>query len=228
MGAVIQAPDCPRDLEVIDLGLVSWKKALQTQMERVEAVAQGRAGPALFVLEHDPVITLGISGNMDNLRVPPEELRRRGIALEHARRGGDVTCHFPGQLVAYPVFSIERRPGGVKRLFQDLEQSLIDLLERFGIAAGRREGCPGVWIKGRKIASIGLGVRRWVTFHGLALNVGRDLELFSLVTPCGLAGVESTSLEREREAAGILPWRVDMQEVKDVFVEQFKRSVAPA
>ncbi len=215
-------------MQVRDLGLISWRNALDIQMLRVDEVAAGTAPPALFLLEHEPVITLGRSGKRDSLHVSEQELERRGIALEHARRGGDVTCHFPGQLVAYVVLHAGNRPGGLKQLFFDLEQAVIDLLEEFQIPATREEGRPGVWVQGRKIASIGLGVRRWVTFHGLALNVKQDLALFELLTPCGLAGVTPTSMERERAAAGVEPWLVAMQEVKNAFVQRFRETFAAA
>lgn len=215
-------------MDVQDLGLISWRDALDIQMQRVEAVIAGAAPATLFLLEHEPVITLGRSGNKNSLLVSETELERRSIALEHAKRGGDVTCHFPGQLVAYVVLHAGNRPGGLKQLFHDLEQSVINLLEDFQLSADREEGRPGVWIEKRKIASIGIGVRHWVTFHGLALNVKQDLSLFELLTPCGLAGVTPTSMERERAAAGVVPWQVAMQEVKDGFVRQFRETVAAA
>ncbi len=221
--------ECPGGgVEVVDLGLISWQEALELQMRRVEEVEREQAPPALFLLEHPPVITLGRSGNTGNLLVSRETLRQRGVELVHARRGGDVTCHFPGQLVAYPIVRVAARPGGLRRLFHDLEQSVIDLLSCFAIQAGREQGRPGVWVQGRKIASIGLGMRRWVSFHGLALNVAYNIDLFSMLTPCGLAGVRMTSMEREREAAGCGTWQVAMQEVKNVFVREFGKNVAPA
>lgn len=217
-----------RSLEVQDLGLISWRDALKLQLERVEQVAGGRAPATLYLLEHEPVVTLGRSGNKESLLVSEEELARRGVALEHARRGGDVTCHFPGQLVAYVVMPVDLRKGGLRQVFHDLEEAVISVLAGYGIAAERMSGRPGVWTQGRKIASIGLGVRRWVTFHGLALNVARDIGLFSLLTPCGLQGVEATSMELERAAAGISPWNVEMKEVKGVFRDAFEKHVAAA
>ncbi len=209
-------------VEIVDLGRIGYDAALSLQMQRVEAVAAGERGAALFLLEHAPVITLGRSGSTANLLVSPELLEQRGVALVHAKRGGDVTCHFPGQLVAYPIMRLAGRPGGLRGVFHDLEEVVIRLLSGFSITAGRQEGRPGVWLGQRKIASVGLGVRRWVTFHGLALNVLEDVGLFSAITPCGLADAVPTSMELERRAAGMRDWRVEMQEVKDGFVREFR------
>lgn len=214
--------------EIQDLGVISWREALELQMARVEAVSRGTAPPAVYLLEHEPVITLGRKGNVDSLLVDKKTLAARGVALEHASRGGDVTCHFPGQLVVYVIMPVDKRPGGLKKVFHDLEEAVIKTLDNFGIPAHHAQGRPGVWTGRGKIASIGLGLRRWVTFHGLALNVARDLELFSLVTPCGLHGVQMTSMERERLAVGLASWEVEMHEVKNVFVQEFFRHVAAA
>jgi len=144
-----------------------------------------------------------------------------------------VTCHFPGQLVAYPIFRLERRPGGVRRFFHDLEETFLRLLAHFDIPAGRAPGRPGVWTRGRKIASIGVGVRRWVSFHGVACNVADDLSLFSLMDPCGLEGVTMTSIDIERQqraaAAGLAATPAAMNEVKRVCAQCFREvfSTAP-
>jgi lipoyl(octanoyl) transferase len=119
-------------------------------------------------------------------------------------------------MVAYPILRVDRRPGGLRLFFFDLEESVIRTLARFGLDSGRMHGRPGVWIKGRKICSTGIAVKRWITSHGLSLNVARDLALFSLVSPCGLPGVRATSLHRELRSAAI-----GMEKVKEVFAEEF-------
>lgn len=184
---------------VTDLGRMAFADAWLVQ-ER--AVAERLAGgpDRLFLVEHDPVITLGRHGGRENLLVPPEHLAGRGVALAEASRGGNITCHFPGQVVAYPIFKISPARGGLRGLFADLESVVIAALAGYGVGGERQPGRPGVFVAGRKIASIGLAVKKYVTAHGLALNVGRDLGVFSLITPCGLAGVVPTSLALEMPA----------------------------
>jgi len=184
---------------VTDLGRMAFDDAWLVQ-ER--AVAERLAGgpDRLFLVEHDPVVTLGRHGGRENLLVTPEYLAERGVALAKASRGGNVTCHFPGQIVAYPIFKIAPSGGGLRGLFADLEEVVIAALAGYGVSGGREPGRPGVFVAGRKIASIGLAVRRYVTAHGLALNVGRDLGVFSLITACGLQGVSPTSLVLEMPA----------------------------
>lgn len=203
-------------MQIVDLGLVSHARAQAVQLERLALVSEG-AEDTLFVLEHPPTITLGRNGGRENLLVGDEALARQGVELVQTRRGGNITCHFPGQLVAYPVFRISSRPGGLRRFFFDLEEVVIRTLDHFGLAAGRARGRPGVWIGPRKIASIGIGMRRWTSYHGLSLNVGRDLSLFRLITLCGLPDAEPTSLHRELRDESI-----SMQEVKHVCAREFR------
>lgn len=203
-------------MHIVDLGLISHADALAIQMERLEQVAAG-AEDTVYLLEHPPTITLGRHGGRNSLLVSEEALEKDGIALVQATRGGDITCHYPGQLVAYPVFRVASKPGGMRGLFHDIEEVIIRTLAHFSLSAERSEGRPGVWIGPRKIASIGLGMRKWTSYHGLSLNVGRDLKLFNRITLCGLHGVEPTSLHRELGADSI-----SMQEVKDVCTNQFR------
>ena len=208
-------------IETIDLGLIPFAKALAIQEEAVREVQEG-GRERLFILEHTPVVTFGRHGGEAFLRLSPEELRRRGVDVAKASRGGSVTCHFPGQAVLYPVMRLSGRPGGLKSFFHMLEQSAIDALARFGVDAGRYPGRPGVWAGPRKIASCGVGVKRWVSYHGLAVNVGEDLSLFEEMTACGLPGVEMTSLAREMRRANRPAQGITMQRVKDVLVESFR------
>jgi len=202
-------------MQIVDLGLISHAEAETVQLERLALVSEG-AEDTLYLLEHPPTITLGRNGGRENLLVGDEALARQGVELVQTRRGGNITCHFPGQLVAYPVFRIASRPGGLRRFFFDLEEAVIRTLGHFGLAAGRAEGRPGVWIGSRKIASIGIGMRRWTSYHGVSLNVGRDLSLFRLITLCGLPDAEPTSLHRELHDESI-----SMQEVKHVCAREF-------
>ncbi len=202
-------------MQIIDLGLISHAHAEAVQLERLALVSEG-AEDTLYVLEHPPTITLGRHGGRENLLVGDAVLARQGVELVQTRRGGNITCHFPGQLVVYPVFRITPRPGGLRRFFFDLEEVVIRTLAHFGLAAGRSEGRPGVWVGPRKIASIGIGMRRWTSYHGVSLNVGRDLSLFRLITLCGLPDAEPTSLHRELHDESI-----SMQEIKHVCAREF-------
>lgn len=190
-----QSPSA-QELIVPDLGLMPFDQALVIQNKAVQEVTAGGA-ERLLVLEHPPVITLGRNSGAEHLRIAPETLTRQGIQVVQTSRGGSVTCHYPGQLVVYPILHLDRRPGGLRRLVSTLEEAVIRTLASYGLPATRSHGRPGVWVQDRKIASIGLALKHWVTFHGLALNVTRDTSLFDLVIPCGLPGVRVTSIHGE-------------------------------
>lgn len=211
-----------RKIVIRDLGVIGWEEARVVQEERAQAVRAG-ADETLFLLEHPPVITLGRNGGRDNLLADPAALAARGVQVIQASRGGDITCHYPGQLVAYPILRVARRPGGLKGLFHDLEETVIRTVARFGVAAGRIGGRTGVWVGDRKICAMGLAVRRWVSMHGLSLNVGPDLSLFSSITACGLTGARVTSLAQEAGDPDI-----GMDRVKDVLSDEFRKTFAPA
>lgn len=202
-------------MKIIDLGTIQYADALSLQEETVSMVREG-AEECLFLLEHYPVISFGRNGGEENLPLPVDFFETRGVTLFKTKRGGNITCHFPGQLVVYPIMRIEKQPGGLKRFFFNLEESVIRTLGTFGVTAERQEKRPGVWLGSRKICSIGIAVSHWVTSHGLALNITDDLSLFDLVTPCGLPGVTATSLHRETGDTAIT-----MDEVKDTFVAHF-------
>jgi lipoyl(octanoyl) transferase len=209
-------------VRVVDLGLVPYREALAIQLERVAAVLAG-AEDALFLLEHPPVVTLGVRGGAEHLPADPAFLAKRGVEVVKTGRGGGITCHFPGQLVAYPVCRVAGRPGGVRGLVRDLEEAAIRACARFGVAAGRRADHPGVWVgAGRKIGSVGIALRRFVSFHGLALNVGPNLDLFDRITPCGIPGARATSLSIE---AGR---EIFVQEVGHVLADELTALLAPA
>ncbi len=183
-------------MRIVDCGLMEYEAAEAMQRERLAEVSAG-GEDTLFVLEHPPVITIGRHGGGEHLLAAPGFLKSRGIALCPSARGGKITCHFPGQLVAYPVFRIAGRPGGLKGFFADIEEAVIETAAAFGVAAERRAGFPGVWTARGKLCSIGVAVKRWVTWHGLALNVGPDVSLFDLITLCGIEGARPTSLALE-------------------------------
>jgi lipoic acid synthetase len=196
--AVSESP--ARPLEVIDLGRLEYGRALERQEAEVEAV-RGGGVEKLLLVEHPPVYTIGRGGNEANLCGAPERL---AVPLFRISRGGDATFHGPGQVVAYPILSLDREGRDLHRYLRRLEEVVIRTLAAFDVVAGRVEGKTGVWVakremsKMRKIASIGVGVRRWVTYHGLALNVSTDLDYFRAIVPCAIDGVEMTSIECER------------------------------
>ena len=211
-------------MKIIDMGLVPYREAQDFQLARHAEVVDG-GEDTLLLLEHPPVITLGKAGGLENLHVSREFLAQRGIDLVEVTRGGNITCHFPGQLVAYPICRVERRPGGVKRFFHDMEEIVIRSLARLDLPARRWEGRAGVWTASGKVCSMGIAVRKWVTYHGLALNVGADTSLFDLITLCGLSDTKAASVHAELQAMGRddLP---PMQEMKNALAEEFQAAFA--
>jgi lipoyl(octanoyl) transferase len=176
------------------LGRIGYEQALQLQEELVARKIDGSSEfDELLLLEHDPVYTIGRTPDQSSLR-NPEELPHPLVQIS---RGGQATYHGPGQLVGYPILDLRPRGQDLHRYMRALEETLIETLRSFEIAGTRREGLTGVWVGGRKIASIGVGVRRWISLHGFALNVSGNLEPFTHITPCGIAGVEMTNMEIE-------------------------------
>ena len=202
-------------MEFIDLGLISHQEAEKIQLERLQQVMDGTTGDALYLLEHPPVVTLGRQGGLENLLISEEALKAMGAKVVQTARGGNITCHYPGQMVVYPVMRIEKRRGGIKKFFHDMEETAIRTAARFGVEAARSEGRPGVWVGPGKLCSIGIGVKKWITYHGLSFNVSSDMKLFDAITLCGLHGAHPTSLSRE---AGK---EISTEEVKNVFREEF-------
>ena len=178
-------------LDVLLAGRVPYRAALAWQRALAEERIAGRRGDLLLLLEHDPVVTLGRTSDSGNLLHPG------GIDVVEVERGGDVTYHGPGQLVGYPILDLSGYRQDLHWYLRTLEDALIVALARLDIAAGREPGRTGVWTSGRKIASIGVHVKRWVTWHGFALNVTTDLAAFGRIIPCGIPGVVMTSVERE-------------------------------
>jgi lipoate-protein ligase B len=186
------------DLLVVDLGLASYADTLALQREVARArIAGDVAEDVLLLVEHPPVITLGRSSKSAHMLATPEYLRQRGVELFEVERGGDVTFHGPGQLVGYPILDLKRHRRDLHWYLRQVEQMLIDGLAVFGLAGDRNPPYTGVWIENRKIASIGVHARDWVTWHGFALNVATDLRYFDLIVPCGIQSVTMTSVNAE-------------------------------
>jgi lipoyl(octanoyl) transferase len=185
-------------LVVQDLGRRPYGEALELQRSLCQRRIAGEISEDLLLLvEHEPVVTLGRGTRAHSLPLPPAELERRGIPVYEVERGGDVTFHGPGQLVGYPILDLREHREDLHWYLRSLEAALIAGLDILGIAAAPNPGLTGVWTRGRKLASIGIHVKQWVTFHGFALNVNTDLSYFDLIVPCGIRDVVMTSVARE-------------------------------
>jgi lipoyl(octanoyl) transferase len=188
------------ELWVERLGLMAYGQALELQRQVARARIAGTISEdVLLLVEHPPVVTLGRSSKERHLLASPQLLAARGVELFEVERGGDVTFHGPGQLVGYPIIDLKRHKQDLHWYLRQVEQALIDALGEVGIAGERNVGYTGVWTQGqeRKIASIGVHARDWVTWHGFALNVSTDLSYFDLMVPCGIQSVTMTSTDRE-------------------------------
>jgi lipoate-protein ligase B len=194
-------------METTWLGHVEYRRALALQMDCIGRRASGEIPDTLLLLTHPHVYTIGRIGDETNLLVSPDLLAREGIGVERISRGGDITYHGPGQLVGYPIVMLSRPD--VHRFVRCVEDALIEALSEFGVSGKRVDGLTGVWTEGKKIASIGIGVRRWVTYHGFALNVDTDLSYFRRIHLCGLKGKEATSI------AMVTGRKVPMEAVRD-------------
>lgn len=199
------------------LGRIGYGEALALQEAVVSRKAQEPAAPdELLLLEHDSVFTIGRTPDHSSLR-DPSALPAPLVAIN---RGGQATWHGPGQLVGYPLLDLRRRGSDLHRYLRDLEEFLILLCADYGVAAARRKGLTGVWVGDRKIASLGVGVRRWISMHGFALNVCGPLEGFAHIIPCGIKDVSMTSLEREGA------FGVTVEEVAGKVAERFPAFLA--
>ncbi len=201
----------------MDLGRLDYKKAWDIQLRVHELRVKDEIPDTLIFVEHPHVITLGRFGKPENLLTPIEELKRRGVSFYRVERGGDITYHGPGQLVGYPIFSIKNGYPGIRAFIERMEDALIYALRTFGIEAEKKEGYIGVWLGEEKLAAIGVAVKRWITFHGFALNVNTDLDYFKLIRPCGLIDKGVTSIEER------LKKRVNMDEAKERVKEGFEK-----
>jgi len=196
-------------LTVDRLGTVAYLPTWELQDELAEQRRSRRIGDRLLLVEHFPVYTIGRGGDESNLLATPERLREIGAEFHRIDRGGDITFHGPGQLVAYPIVEL-RDPLDLRRYVRSLEEAVIATAAAFGVEAHREDGLIGIWVEGRrKLAAIGVRVRRGVTTHGLALNVNTDLRWFAEMIPCGIADREVTSLARE------VGHPVEMESVED-------------
>ena len=206
-----------RPLDVRRLGRVAYADALALQRSLVEERRAGRVPDLLLLVEHPDVITLGVKGDggRSHITASPDVLADLGVGVFEAGRGGDVTYHGPGQIVAYPIIDLRPDRCDVHRYVRDIEEVMIRVCGGYGVSAERIAGLTGVWVGTGKIGAIGIRISRWITSHGLAFNVSTDLSRFDLIVPCGIAHRGVTSLERE---AGR---KLDQDEVEDRLIAEF-------
>jgi lipoate-protein ligase B len=214
-----------RFLEVIDLGRRGYLETLELQRAmRLDRLDGRQANDILLLVEHEPTYTMGRGTRATSLPMAPDLLRQRGATVVEIERGGDVTWHGPGQLVGYPILDLTQHKPDLHWYLRTLESALVTALGSLGISAGTSPGRTGVWTGDRKIASIGIHVKQWVTLHGFALNVHPDLGWFDAIVPCGLPGVTMTSVARELGGGNPDSWWQPANEaVITAFGEAFAR-----
>ncbi len=210
----------------IQEGLLSQKVKQKTDTQQEHNI--GEQNPQVFpdqliLVEHNPVYTLGKSGNISHVLISEEERKEKGIEFFKINRGGDITFHGPGQLVGYPILDLEHFKTDLGWYLRSLEEVIILTIEEYGVVGGRSKGETGVWIDAdipgseRKICAMGIKCSRWVTMHGFALNVNTNLDYFNYIVPCGIYNKQVTSLEKE------LGYRVDMNEVTHKLLKNFEK-----
>ncbi|MEM6558941.1 MAG: lipoyl(octanoyl) transferase LipB [Myxococcota bacterium] len=190
-----------RTLRVETIDRIDYGPMHELQRLRQRKVIDGHAEDTLYLLEHEPVLTLGKNSGSGHILASAEELERRGVALHETGRGGDVTFHGPGQLVGYPIVALQPGERDIRRFVWNVEEILLRTCADFGVQADRVDGLRGIWVGYNKIGAIGIRVARWTTMHGFALNVSTDLSFFDLIVPCGIEGRGVTSLANELAVA---------------------------
>lgn len=175
-----------KDLLVLDIGRARYQAVWDLQKRLVRQRADQTIPDCLLLTEHEPVITLGRGTDYRNLLMSSEELAARGVDLHEIERGGDVTFHGPGQAVLYPIIDLRERGRDVRRYLRDLERFVIEALADLGLEASVKDGLTGIWVDNHKVGAIGVAVSRWITYHGVAINVNTDLDYFKLINPCGI------------------------------------------
>ena len=203
------------EFEVIDWGCIDYNEAFEKQIARVNVRKAGQCKDALIFVEHPPVYTMGLrKGANQHLIWNQSQLIEQGISLVQSNRGGDITYHGPGQIVGYPIVSLQEKRD-LHAYLRDIEEVVIRALKHFNIDSTRRDGKTGIWLGTRKICAIGVAVKSWVTYHGFALNVSPNLEHFSGIVPCGITDGTVTSMAAE------LGHSVDVKEVKAALAVEF-------
>jgi lipoate-protein ligase B len=186
-----------KNLQIRDCGHCKFRETLQLQHELLEKRRLDQIPDTIIIVEHPAVITLGARQSLNRLLVSREKLAQNNIDIVQIRRGGGVTAHNPGQLVFYPVMNLQKSGLGISEYIRELETIGMELLNELGVESENRKGFPGLWIGKRKIASIGVRVSKFITYHGMAINIQNDLSIFDFIKPCGLENIEMTSVLKE-------------------------------
>lgn len=208
------------DINLLDIGTLEYSKCLELQLQLRDMVANEQIGDSLVLVEHPPVLTLGVRGGEDNILVNKEHLQNLGIDIYQTKRGGDVTYHGPGQIVGYPIINLKKAGLGARSYVERIQNMFINLLsQEYSINAhSEANKYTGVWVDNEKITAIGINISRMVSMHGFAYNVNTHLDHFSLINPCGLSDRQPTSLSK------VLGHKIDMQLAKDQLLEYFAKS----
>ena len=211
-----------RSAVFIDLNLLEYKRALDLQIQTLQSkIDQTMLRDRIFFVEHLPVFTLGKRGGKENLSVSKNFLNDKGIDVVQTDRGGNITYHGPGQAVMYPIVDLEKNKIRVKDFVHGLEEIMKQTAADFDIDANRDKRNHGIWVKNSKIGSVGISIKKGISFHGLAMNINPDLEPFSWINPCGLANISITSIEKEIETSGLKKNEVSMKQIKNAFIKYF-------
>ena len=208
-----------KKLDVKRLGTMDYQSALDLQLNFLEKRIDNEINDTLLFVEHTPTITIGRNGNKSNLLISEKILKEKNIDFYEVTRGGDITFHGPGQIVCYPIINLNNHFKDVHKYLRTLEQIIINLLLEYNIEARRFDGITGVFVKRSKIASIGVGIKRWVTYHGLSLNINTDLSYFDLIIPCGLNNNPVTSIKSWNH----LDDDINQSEVEDLLIKGFTK-----
>lgn len=206
-------------LDVKRLGTLDYQSALNLQLDFLAKRIKNEINDTLLFVEHTPTITIGRNGDKSNLLISEPILKEKNIDYFEVTRGGDITFHGPGQIVCYPIINLNNHFKDVHKYLRTLEQIVIDLLLEFDIEGRRIEGLTGVFVKRSKIASIGVGIKRWVTYHGLSLNINTDLSYFDLIIPCGLNNNPVTSIKRWNS----MEKDIELSVIEDLLVKNFTK-----
>lgn len=206
-----------RKCALVDVGRISYGFGLELQKMARKLVENGEWDGIVLLLEHEPVITIGRNGGLENLLLEESTIHSKGIELFTAERGGNITAHNPGQLVIYPILNLKKWKQDVHWYVRTIEDLIIKSLASYHVKAERKAGYTGVWINNEKIAAIGIFISRWITSHGLALNVNNDLSVFEFIIPCGNSGYGVTSMSQ----SGI---HVELNELKGSLLSEFEKT----
>jgi len=204
------------NIDLVDLGISDYKEAYQFQRETLRRRQFQEIKDTIILTEHNPVLTIGRSGSRSNILVGQDVLEAYKISVYEIDRGGDITYHGPGQIVVYPILDLKGYKKDIRWYIRSLEVVIINFLDKCNIKAERKDNLTGVWVEQEKIASIGIGVSKWVSYHGFSLNICPDLEYFDLINSCGLVGTKATSLSK------ILNKPVNIQDIKDILMGSFE------